>query len=149
MFHKEQVGEKKKTWWVPEKIRLCRELVPDEKLPLPWFCFPSNVVETYPFISHLSTYNNTNNPRNYDWSIDYRSFVVTAEGNTGENQSNMTALFEAMESVLKDPVELRRRQLNMMKYATQLTLGVGLDAHKYDDAFSGMLKLLELYKDGL
>ena len=143
-----QKGERKLSWWIPDRVRMCRPTEPIK----PRHNFVSNIIETYPFISSLSTYNNTNDPTNYDWSIDYRSFVITAKGKVGaeeENQSDMRPLFEAMESALKDPSDIRRRQLNMKKYATRFTLGVGLDAHKYDDSFAGILKLLELYKDGL
>ena len=144
-FGEKVFGENDKTWWIPNRVYSCVSEDPDKR---PHGKESSSIVHTYPFISSLSTYNNTDDITNQDWAIDYRSFVITAPGNAS-NQSDMTALFDAMISVLKDPKELRRRQLNMMKYATRLTLGVGLDAHKYDDAFAGVLKLLELYKDGL
>lgn len=144
LINREINTEMKKSWWIPSKIYPC---APDEDRRSIG-TEASNIVETFPFISSLSTYNNTDDITNQDWAIDYRSFVITAPGNSS-NQSDMTAIFDAMISVLNDPEELRRRQLNMMKYATRLTMGLGLDAHEYDDAFAGALKLLELYKDGL
>ena len=137
-------GEGKTSWYVPEHIYPC---APDEDQE-PHYNPRLSIVNTYPFISSLSTYNDLDTNTTSRWAIDYRSFVITAPGNTA-NQSDMTALFDAMISALKDPEDLKRRQLNLMKYATRLTVGLGLDAHKYDDAFAGALKLLELYKDSL
>ena len=139
-------GEKLKSWWLPEAITPC---TPRSDMSKRSFDYPiSNIVETYPFISSLSTYNNTNDSKNQEWAVDYRSFVVVAPMIEGKDQ-DFTPMFEAMEKVLKNPEEIRRRQLNMKKYILRFTLGLGLDAHKYGDSFDSLLKLFELYKDGL
>ena len=138
-------GEISTSWWIPHDVYPCTQSMGPEldfKLTVP------SIENTLPFISSLSRYNDTESTITNRWAIDYRSFVITAPGNI-LNQSDMTAMFDAMASVLKDPEDLKRRQLNLMKYATRLTIGLGHDAHKYDDAFAGALKLLELHKDSL
>ena len=94
------VGEKKLSWHIPDRVRIC---LPTEVFK-PKHYSVSNIVETYPFIDSLSTYNNTNDPKSYEWSIDYRSFVVVAKGRVGadeEYQSDMRPIFEAMKSALR------------------------------------------------
>ena len=137
-------GEETKSWWRPDEIIPCpgHERVEEDVYHI------SNIVETYPFIPSLSTYNNTIDQSSLEWSVDYRSFVVVAPAVEGD-ESDLTPMLEAMKKVLNDPEDIRRRQLNMKKYILRFTLGLGLDAHKYGDSFDSLLKLLELYKDGL
>ena len=77
----------------------------------------------YPFISE---------------TIPYHSFVVTAPGNR-ENLTDMSPILDAMESLLRNPFEIRRRQEVMMRYAAYLTFGFGPDAHMYKDGFYQIL----------
>ena len=46
------------------------------------------------------------------------------------------------------PDEIQRRQLMLKKEQVVIfTYGMGEDAHRYDDAFSRVMKLLEVYVD--
>jgi hypothetical protein len=113
------------SWWIPGGV--------------------SNL-NNHPFIKGLID-NNGNESNHMEW-IDYDSFVVKAAGNP-KDESNLTSILTAIESILNNPKELRRRQLNLMSYAPRLTYGLGLDAHKYDDAFSQIMRQLERYASKL
>lgn len=76
--------------------------------------------------------------------VDYETFVITAPGNLTDI-FDVSSLRFTMESILSDAQQLRRRQLNMKKYALRLTYGLGMDAHQEDDAFSRITKVLERY----
>jgi hypothetical protein len=98
--------------------------------------------DTYPLAKgQLMLGRGYNNSRD-DLEIDYDSFVVRAPGNL-ENDSNMTSMLTAMQDVLADPVELARRQRNMMAVARRFTFGVGPNAHGTHDAFADVMKTLE------
>jgi hypothetical protein len=101
-------------------------------------------LNNHPFIKGLIGNKNGNNESNHMEWIDYDSFVVKAAGNP-KDESNLTSILTAIESILNNPKELRRRQLNLMSYAPRFTYGLGLDAHKYDDAFSQIMRQLERY----
>ena len=81
---------------------------------------------------------NSTDPRN---EIDYRSFVVEVRGGV----ENVRPTIEAL---MRNCSEVRRRQLNLMKYAPYFSYGMGADSHKHPDAFSKILESLRFYLDG-
>ena len=99
----------------------------------------ASVQQTYPFAKGVFG-------GQEDLEIDYESFVVEIPIDV-KNQENVSGIIKAMESILADPAELRRRQLAMMRYAVAFTYGMGKDAHQYDDAFAHILKALRYYLD--
>ncbi|KAL7531626.1 hypothetical protein ACHAWF_003858 [Thalassiosira exigua] len=72
--------------------------------------------------------------------IDYRSFVVEVRGGV-EN------VRPTLERLMQNYTEIQRRQLNLMRYASYFSYGMGGDAHKYPDAFSKILESLRYYLD--
>ncbi|CAB9526593.1 expressed unknown protein [Seminavis robusta] len=95
-----------------------------------------SIEESYPFLARQN--------KDETLSIDYDSFVITAPGNP-QDETNVTSIFEAMKRVLNNPQELARRQTKMKEYATLFTFGLGVDAHKYDDAFRHTLRILHAH----
>mmetsp|Transcript_31985 Transcript_31985/g.58611 ORF Transcript_31985/g.58611 Transcript_31985/m.58611 type:complete len:462 (-) Transcript_31985:453-1838(-) len=90
---------------------------------------------SYPWIQG----SNSTDPKN---EIDYRSFVVVVTG-------GVQNVRPAIEALMQNYTEVRRRQLTLMKYAPYFSYGMGADAHKYPDAFSKILEGLRFYVDGL
>lgn len=74
--------------------------------------------------------------------IDYRSFVV-------EIKDNVTNIRPTIEALLKNYTEIRRLQLNLMKYAPYFSYGMGTDSHKHPDAFSQIMESMKFYLAGL
>ena len=75
-----------------------------------------------------------------DEEIDYQSFVVeVSDGNVGNIKSTI-------ETLMNNPVEIRKRQRLLMKYSISFSYGVGKDSHEYeDDAFSKIIGSLRYY----
>ncbi|KAL9179807.1 hypothetical protein ACHAXT_007777 [Thalassiosira profunda] len=77
------------------------------------------------------------------FEIDYPSFVVEVYGGVGNIKS-------AIESVVANQTDVRRRQLQLMRYAPAFAYGVGTDAHAHDnDAFARIIGSLRYYLSGL
>ena len=77
--------------------------------------------------------------------VEYESFAVEAKGDV-EDEQNFTSMISAMESmILNSPDEIQERQLALKKHVISLLYGVDADAHRYDDAFARILKVLEAY----
>lgn len=74
--------------------------------------------------------------------IDYRSFVV-------EIKDDVTNIRPTIEALLKNYTEIRRLQLNLMKYAPYFSYGMGTDSHKHPDAFSQIMESMKFYLAGL
>ena len=72
--------------------------------------------------------------------IDYRSFVVEVHGGVENFRPTLEAL-------MQNYTEIRRRQLNLMKYAPLLSYGMASDSHKHPDAFSKILESLRYNLD--
>ena len=72
--------------------------------------------------------------------IDYRSFVVEVHGGVENFRPTLEAL-------MQNYTEIRRRQLNLMKYASLLSYGMASDSHKHPDAFSKILESLRYSLD--
>jgi len=68
--------------------------------------------------------------------IDYESFVVQVEGGVGN-------IKPTLESIMRNVTDLRRRQMNLMRYAPLLVYGMGKESHRYDDAFTQILRSIE------
>jgi len=113
-----------KTWFLPENNRAMEH---------------SSVQQTYPFAKGAFPGASQEGPLEV---VDYESFVVEVPMNRFQ-QKNVSGIMTAMERVLNNPEELRRRRLAMMKYAMSFTYGMGEDAHVYEDAFSKILSVLE------
>ena len=94
-----------------------------------------SVSQTYPFASGLFP---------DELAIDYSSFVVEAPGNI-EHIRDTSSVARKMEELLADREELKRRQLQMKEYALLFTMGVGEDAHRYEDEFARIIRTLRLY----
>jgi len=93
---------------------------------------------TYPFHKELYSFF----MRDEDL-IDYESFAVEAVGDPGD-EMNFGSMFDMMEDMIEEnPNEIMERQLILKKQVVSLTYGLGEDAHKYDDAFSRVMKILE------
>jgi phosphatidylserine decarboxylase len=99
----------------------------------------ASVLQTYPFAKGIFG-------NRADLEIDYESFVVEIPIDT-YNQENVTGILKTMEAILNNEEELRRRQRAMMKASVTFSYGMGYDAHKYDDAFSHILKAIRYYLD--
>mmetsp|Transcript_16315 Transcript_16315/g.24786 ORF Transcript_16315/g.24786 Transcript_16315/m.24786 type:complete len:90 (+) Transcript_16315:390-659(+) len=79
--------------------------------------------------------------------IDYESFAVETVGDIG-NKTNFGSMFDMMEAMIEEnPNEIRERQLILKEQVVSLTYGLGEDAHRYDDAFSRVMKILESMND--
>jgi hypothetical protein len=65
-------------------------------------------LNVYPFIKGPLGNGNDGNESNTMELIDYDSFVVKAAGNPND-ESNLTSILAAMESILNNPKKLRRR----------------------------------------
>jgi hypothetical protein len=100
----------------------------------------ASVQQTYPFAKGVFVGQD-------DLEIEYESFVVTIPIDHVNDPNNVSGILRTMESILADPLELRRRQLAMMKASVAFTYGMGKDAHQYDDAFAHILKALRYYLD--
>ena len=59
----------------------------------------------------------------------------------------MSPILDAMESILRNPFEIQRRQEIMMRYASYFTFGFGPDAHIYKDGFYQILAEIKKYLD--
>jgi len=70
--------------------------------------------------------------------IDYRLFVVEVHGGVGNVKP-------AIEALMENPREIRRRQLMLRKYAPYFCYGMGGDSHSYRDAFSKMMESVRFY----
>jgi hypothetical protein len=70
--------------------------------------------------------------------IDYESFVVQAQ--------NVSDIKPAMEAILADPDELRRRQRNLRKFAPLVSYDVDANA-PWENAFTQILKALKHHLD--
>ena len=70
--------------------------------------------------------------------IDYQSFVVEVSGGVGN-------IKPAIEALMRNPSEVRQRQINLMKYASYFSYGMGKDSYKYPDAFSRIIESLRFY----
>ncbi|KAL7536111.1 hypothetical protein ACHAXR_006921 [Thalassiosira sp. AJA248-18] len=93
------------------------------------------IEDSYPWIKG----SNSVHPRN---EIDYKSFVVEVRGGV----ENFRPTIEAL---MQNYTDIRRRQLNLMKYAPYFSYGMGSDSHKHPDSFSKILESLRFYLDGL
>jgi hypothetical protein len=84
-----------------------------------------------------------------DLAVDYESFVVQCPGNV-TNQEDVSSLRMTMLDLLENkPDEIRQRQLNMKEYAMAFSFGLGEDAHRYNDAFARIVRVLKQYIDDL
>ena len=78
-------------------------------------------------------------------AIDYASFAVVTQGNSSEIK-NFLPMIEDMDTLIRlAPDEIRQRQLTLKKNVIPLIYGLGDDAHRYDDAFSRTMRILEAY----
>ena len=68
--------------------------------------------------------------------IDYESFVVQVDGGVGN-------IKPTLESIMRNATDLRRRQMNLMRYAPLFLYGMGKESHRYDDAFTQILRSIE------
>lgn len=68
--------------------------------------------------------------------IDYESFVVQVDGGVGN-------IKPTLESIMRNVTDLRRRQLELMRYAPLFVYGMGKDSHRYDDAFTQIMRSME------
>jgi hypothetical protein len=95
-----------------------------------WFRIHRSSVEaSYPFAKGMF----------YDgMEIDYESFVVQAQ--------NVSDIKPAMEAILADPDELRRRQRNLRKFAPLVSYDVDANA-PWENAFTQILKALKHHLD--
>lgn len=75
-------------------------------------------------------------------AIDYKSFVV-------EVPCSIAEVRPTIENLMNNYTDIRRRQLNMMKYAPLLSYGMGADSHRYPDAFYQILQSLRHHVDNL
>ena len=75
-------------------------------------------------------------------AIDYKSFVV-------EVPCSISKVRPTIEQLMNNYTDIRRRQLNMMKYAPLLSYGMGADSHRYPDAFYQILQSLRHHVDNL
>lgn len=78
-------------------------------------------------------------------TIDYESFSVVTHGNSSDAK-NFLPMIEKMDTLIRlAPDEIRRRQLALKENVIPLIYGLGEDAHRYDDAFSRTMRILEAY----
>jgi hypothetical protein len=87
--------------------------------------------DSYPWINGAGVIDPAN-------EIDYESFVVEVAGGVKNIKPVLEALFE-------NPRGIRRRQINLMKYASSFSYGMGENAHKYEDAFHKILRSLQFH----
>ena len=110
----------KKSWFTPEK-------------PVP-------IADAYPFAKGQFGGDET-------IEIDYESIVVECPGNR-QNESDVSCLRRTMEDMLLHrPDEIRMKQLQLKRYALAFALGLGEDAHKYEDGFARTIRALKYYFD--
>lgn len=74
--------------------------------------------------------------------VDYRSFVV-------EIKDDVKNVRPTIEALMQNYTEIRRLQLNLMKYAPYFSYGMGSDSHKHPDAFSQIMESMKFYLAGL
>lgn len=74
-----------------------------------------------------------------DEEIDYRAFIVEV--------ASVESVKPAVQALMRNASDIRRRQLLLRKYAPTFCYGLGGDAHKYQDAFSKILESLRYYVD--
>ena len=74
--------------------------------------------------------------------VDYRSFVV-------EIKDDVKNIRPTIEALMQNYTEIRRLQLNLMKYAPYFSYGMGTDSHKHPDAFSQIMESMKFYLAGL
>jgi hypothetical protein len=94
-----------------------------------------SIQDSYPFFK--GEYQNS------EMEVDYDSFLVKITGNAVKEQ-DFRGLREKIEEILADEEGLRRRQKFLAKFATRLSYGLGADAHRYKDAFWGILQALKI-----
>ena len=100
-----------------------------------------SLADTYPFAKGLFGGDET-------IEIDYESLVVQCAGNRGENESDVSCLRRTMEDMLlRRHDEIRKKQLQLKRYALAFSLGVGEDAHRYEDSFARTIRALKYYYD--
>jgi hypothetical protein len=108
------------TWFVPKSL--------DRVSP--------TIQMSYPFAKGLFSDDNL--------AIDYESFVISCPGNEGD-LSDVSCLRESMLRMLEhEPDEIHVRQLQMKKFASAFTYGLGNDAHRYDDAFARIIRAIKV-----
>lgn len=83
---------------------------------------------------------------NASFEIDYNSFVLRYHADASD-ETNFSSMKQFVEQALVGKKELQRKQTMLAKYAPILSYGVGSDAHKYKDAFWGVLQALKHYND--
>ncbi len=102
-----------------------------------------NFISWHPFDN--SNLNNTvpfAHPQQYgpNLLVNYSTFVVQSD--------SPKAITQTMLNILKNPEDLKQRQVAMSHVAPLLTFGLGPDnAHRYDDAFARLLRGLKHYLD--
>lgn len=90
----------------------------------------------YPFHSSL-----------VDFGIDYDKCVLAVPAKV---QRDVRKLFNVMETIiLHHPAKLRKLQTNLKRCAMRTTFGMGINAHKYDDAFAQTIRMIRYYLDGM
>lgn len=97
-----------------------------------------SIQQAYPFAKGLFGDDDSD-----DIAIDYDAFVIECPGNQ-ENETDVSSLRLTMEDLLLNrPDEIRRRQLEMQRVAVSFSYGLGEDAHRYEDAFSRIIRTLK------
>lgn len=91
-----------------------------------------SIYDSFPWIKG----SNNTHPQN---EIDYHSFVVEVRG--------VENFLPTIEALMQNYTEIRRRQLNLMKYASYFSYGMGVDSHAYPDAFTKILESLRYHLD--
>jgi hypothetical protein len=96
------------------------------------------VDESYPFGKGWSS--------DYEKALDYVSFTVECIGND-TNEQDMSSVKPAMELLLANPDELKKKQLALPAAVVATTYGLGHDAHRHEDAFAHVIRSLRAYLD--
>ena len=116
--------------------------IDDEKGQKSWFVPEVNqsIQHTYPFAKKAFGGDET-------IEIDYDSMVAECQGNR-DKESDVSCLRRTMEDMLLHrPNEIRKKQLQLKRYALAFSLGLGEDAHKYEDGFARTIRVLKRYYD--
>lgn len=82
-----------------------------------------------------------------DFGIDYDKCVLTVPAKV---QRDVRKLVNAMEdAILSHPDKILQLQTNLRDCAIRTAFGMGSNAHKHDDAFAQIIRMIRYYLDGL
>ena len=79
--------------------------------------------------------------------IDYESFVLECPVNMRQPRDFSLIRKTVEEYLVNRTDDIRQKQLNMRQYALAFSIGLGQDAHRYDDGFARLIRQIKHYLD--